>query len=123
LKRDLGISVLLITHDLGVIAEICDRVCIMYAGTVVEEASTLDLFKNSAHPYTKGLLGCVPDPGKRDKELSYIEGFVPDMINPPMGCRFHPRCGMSSPTCSGEKPKMIDLGGSHFVACYLTSKR
>ncbi len=122
LKRDLGISVLLITHDLGVIAEICDRVCIMYAGTVVEEASTLDLFKNSAHPYTKGLLGCVPDPSKRDKGLSYIEGFVPDMINPPMGCRFHPRCDMSSSICIGKKPEMIDLGNSHFVACYLPNK-
>lgn len=123
LKRDFGISVLLITHDLGVIAEICDRVCIMYAGTVVEEASTLTLFKNAAHPYTKGLLGCVPDSSKRNKGLSYIEGFVPDMINPPMGCRFHPRCSMASSLCSKEKPKMIDLGNNHSVACYLAIKR
>jgi len=122
LKMDLGISVLLITHDLGVIAEICDRVAIMYAGTVVEMASTMDLFKNAVHPYTKGLLGCVPNPSKREKGLSYIEGFVPDMVNPPSGCRFHPRCGKATAICSVEKPSLIDLGNGHVVACHLAKK-
>jgi oligopeptide/dipeptide ABC transporter ATP-binding protein len=119
LKTDLGISVLLITHDLGVVAEVCDRVSVMYAGNVVEEASTSDLFKNPLHPYTKGLLGCVPDPSKREKGLLYIEGFVPDMVDPPNGCRFHPRCEKAMPLCRREKPRIVKFGNDHMVACHL----
>ncbi len=111
-------TVILITHDLGIAAQFCDRIMIMYAGTVVEQAKTEELFENPLHPYTKGLLKAIPRLGNRSK-LSGIPGSVPDLVNPPSGCRFHPRCPYAMKICSVEKPVLTELGSDHLVACHL----
>ncbi len=119
LKQRVGSSILLITHDMGVIAEVVDRVCVMYAGVVIEIAPVRDLFRRPLHPYTQGLLNSIPrmdDPGKR---LESIPGSVPNLINPPTGCRFHPRCPHAMPICKEQRPPMTVEGEDHVVACYL----
>ncbi|AEC51398.1 dipeptide ABC transporter, dipeptide-binding protein [Pyrococcus sp. NA2] len=118
LKETYNFSVLFITHDLGVVAEICDRVGVMYAGNIVEIASTEELFENPLHPYTKGLLSVVPDP-RYKKKLKPLRGSVPSLINPPSGCRFHPRCNYATEICTKEKPKLSEYSPGHFVACHL----
>jgi peptide/nickel transport system ATP-binding protein len=117
LKEDIITSILLITHDLGVVAETCDRVCVMYAGNVCEIADVKDLFNNPKHPYTTALLSSVP---KRSQTgaLETIEGSVPNLVTPPSGCRFHPRCKLAMEKCSKEIPETRDTGGGHLVACY-----
>jgi len=117
LKEDIITSILLITHDLGVVAETCDRVCVMYAGNVCEIADVKDLFNNPKHPYTKALLSSVP---KRSQTgtLETIEGSVPNLVTPPKGCRFHPRCKLAMEKCSTEVPETRDTGGGHLAACY-----
>ncbi len=122
LLRDLvekkGTSIILITHSLGVAREMTDRIYVMYAGTMVEEASTQELFKNPLHPYTVGLLGSVPK--LTGKGISAgIPGRIPDYLHPPEGCRFHPRCAQAMPVCSREKPPFYDAGSKHRVACFL----
>jgi len=92
LREQLNLSVIIITHDLGVVAAVCDRVLVMYAGQIVEDASIKQLFDNPAHPYTRGLLQAVPDPTKPKKKLKGIPGALPNLLNPPMGCRFQTRC-------------------------------
>ncbi|BBJ28446.1 ABC transporter ATP-binding protein [Athalassotoga saccharophila] len=111
-------TVILITHDLGVAAQFCDKIMIMYAGTVVEQAKTEELFDNPLHPYTKGLLKAIPKVGNRDK-LTGIPGSVPDLVNPPSGCRFHPRCPYAMKICSVEKPPLTEMNPGHLVACHL----
>ncbi|MEA3485520.1 MAG: ABC transporter ATP-binding protein [Candidatus Aerophobetes bacterium] len=117
IKERLGSSVLFITHDLGVVAEMCDYVAVMYAGNVCEMAPIKKLFKNPLHPYTVALMRSLPESGK--KRLESIKGNVPNLINPPSGCRFHPRCSKSMPICSKEKPTPIELEEEHFVACHI----
>jgi len=119
LKRELNTSILLITHDLGIIAQMCDRVAVMYAGTVVEHAPNLQLFKDPKHPYTQGLLKAIPIVGKHRKRLVVIPGTVPNLIHPPAGCRFHTRCAHAMPKCKEEKPGELEVEEGHFVACYL----
>lgn len=117
-------SVLFITHDLAVIAEMCNRVGVMYAGNIVEEASVTDIFENPKHPYTTGLLQSIPrvdKAGIRMMKLETIPGNVPNLITPPTGCRFHPRCKFKMDICETSKPKLVDLGGNHKVACFLYS--
>lgn len=116
LKEKLGTSVIYITHDMGVIAEISDRVAVMYAGSVVEVAPVKELFKNSLHPYTKALLESIPRPGA---ELKSIPGTVPNLINPPPGCRFHPRCPKAFEQCVKETPELKKVSEEHWVACFL----
>ncbi|HEV2166424.1 MAG TPA: ABC transporter ATP-binding protein [Thermoplasmata archaeon] len=119
LKDRVGTAILLITHDLGVIAEVADRVCVMYAGNVVEIAPVKTLFSRPLHPYTQGLLASIPrldDPGKK---LESIPGSVPNLIFPPSGCRFHPRCPHAMPVCKEARPPMTSEGEGHRVACYL----
>lgn len=111
-------SVLFITHDLGLVAEICDRVTVMYAGDACETATVKDLFKQPLHPYTQGLLRAVPKL-EEQKELETIPGTVPNLIHPPSGCRFHPRCPFAMDICSKKKPPTIEYVKGHFVACYL----
>ncbi|MGC8589273.1 ABC transporter ATP-binding protein [Athalassotoga sp.] len=111
-------TVILITHDLGVAAQFCDKILIMYAGTVVEQAKTEDLFQNPLHPYTKGLLKAIPKVGNKDK-LVGIPGSVPDLVKPPAGCRFHPRCSYAMEICKIQKPPLKELGPDHLVACHL----
>ena len=111
-------SVLLITHDLGIVAETCDKVAVMYAGNVIEYGDVRDIFKRHKHPYTEGLLNSVPKL-KISGELYTIEGTVPNLITPPTGCRFHPRCPEARKKCSELKPPDVEVELGHFVSCFL----
>ncbi len=122
LKKTQISSVLFITHDLGVVAEICDRVTVMYAGDTCETASVKDLFKEPMHPYTKGLLKSVPK-GEIGEKLQTIPGTVPNLITPPSGCRFHPRCPDVMEICKSQKPEMLMMKDGHSVACHLYRKK
>lgn len=117
LKDEYGMSVLFITHDLGVVAEIAQRVAVMYSGRIVEEADTEALFREPLHPYTRGLLNCIPRVDRREDSLNVITGQVPNPANFPSGCRFHPRCPDCMEQCRRESPELIDLGGRK-VACH-----
>ncbi len=119
LQKEFGTSVLWITHDMAVIAQICDRVCVMYAGNVVEKTDVWTLFKEPCHPYTVQLLRAIPSEAVTVDELEEIPGSVPRLIRPPTGCRFHPRCGRRMPICSEEKPKETEISPDHTVACHL----
>ncbi len=119
LRKRVGTAILLITHDLAVVAEVADRVCVMYAGQIVERGPVKELFRRPLHPYTQSLLGSVPRVDRPDKELHAIPGTVPNLIDPPAGCRFHPRCPHAMPVCQGQRPPMTDEGSAHAVACYL----
>jgi peptide/nickel transport system ATP-binding protein len=119
LKEKFGSSILYITHDMGIIAEMCDRVAVMYGGVVCEIADVMEIFKNPLHPYTKALLESIPRPGK---ELKSISGIVPSLINPLPGCRFHDRCQNTMEICTKIKPKMIEVKKGHFVQCHLYAR-
>ncbi len=119
LQRELGMSILLITHNLGVVAETCDRVGVMYSGNVIELADVETLFEAPLHPYTQGLLGSVPRPDRDLDSLTIIPGSVPSLINPPPGCRFHPRCSHAMEICHREKPRELMVDEGHMVACHL----
>jgi len=123
LKRKLVGSTLLITHDLGVVAELCDRVAVMYAGNIVEIAEVNELFAKPLHPYTQGLMRAVPVVGRPLERLETIQGSVPDLIHPPSGCRFHPRCPFVFERCRVEKPQLCDVGEEHKVACHLYGEK
>ena len=110
-------TVLLITHDLSVVAETCDRVGVMYAGDMVEVGEVDQIINNPQHPYTKGLINAIPS--DRRNELVEIRGSVPNLVNPPSGCRFHPRCDYVRDLCKNEKPKVLQVEKNHMVACYL----
>lgn len=116
LKEEYGLSILYITHDLGVVAQVCDRAAIMYGGGLVEIADVKELFKNPLHPYTKLLLEAVPSPEK--EELRSIKGSVPNLITPPEGCRFHPRCPYAKEKCSEEVPSLVEVKEGHLVSCH-----
>jgi len=122
LTRRLGTSVLLITHDLGVVAENCTRVIVMYAGEVVEEAATSDLFASAHHPYTEGLLGAMPRVGGEKDRLATIPGTVPPPTNWPKGCRFRDRCPYSWERCETEHPPLYQIGGGHTSRCHLAEE-
>jgi len=118
LNQQLGTAIILITHDLGVVAEVCQRVVVMYAGKVVEEASAHDLFTEPQHPYTVGLLSSIPVLGDNVKEkLVPIGGLPPDLLNPPKGCRFAPRCSRRQPKCA-EEPPLAAVGPNRKAACW-----
>jgi peptide/nickel transport system ATP-binding protein len=116
IKAEKGASVLFITHNLGVASEVCDRVAVMYAGRLCEVAGVEEIFLHPSHPYTKALLDAVPMPGK---ELQTIPGALADALNPPPGCRFHPRCPSATPLCQQDRPKLKEIAKDHMVACYL----
>jgi oligopeptide transport system ATP-binding protein len=120
LSKQLNTSVIIITHDLGVVAGMCDNVCVMYAGKIVEKAKTDDLYKNPAHPYTFGLIQSVPRLDKaKNGRLFSIEGQPPNVIDLPPCCPFHPRCHKVMDICRTQYPPVKDLGNSHEVACWL----
>ncbi len=123
LRRKENLTILLITHNMGLVAEMCDRVAVMYAGSIVEEAEIHELFKNPLHPYTKALLRAVPNPLKKVKKLESIPGTVPNLIFPPPGCRFHPRCPVRRGICTEKKPPILEVYPGHRVACWLYGKR
>lgn len=118
LQRKLGISIMLITHDLGVVAETSDRVFVMYAGNIVEMSDVLSLFKEPLHPYTNGLLMSIPTITNERRRLKSIGGEVPSLIDPPPGCRFHPRCPKVMKICREKRPHMVKIG-ERYVACHL----
>ena len=122
LKEEIISSILLITHDLGVVAEICDRVGVMYAGNLCEVADVKDIFENPLHPYTRALLEAVPKFSDQ-KELKSIEGNVPNLVTPPAGCRFHPRCPHAMDVCRQAFPEMKEVDKNHLVACYWAESR
>ena len=117
LKAQSGAAIILITHDLGVVAEICDEVAVMYAGEIVERASVDELFANPQHPYTVGLLGSIPRLGRQTSHLATIEGMVPNMANPPPGCRFAARCPFAKSTCVAAPPPLASLSAGHWSRC------
>jgi peptide/nickel transport system ATP-binding protein len=117
LKAESGAAIILITHDLGVVAEICDEVAVMYAGEIVERASVDELFENPQHPYTVGLLGSIPRLGRRTSHLASIEGIVPNMAEPPPGCRFAARCPFAKSACIAAPPPLVDLSPGHWSRC------
>ena len=119
LKREMQTSIVLITHDLGVVAQVCRRVAVMYAGVIVEGGDLSAVFKSPKHPYTAGLLRTIPRIGHKREWLDTIEGRVPNLIYPPPGCRFHPRCPQATERCRQERPAMIEVGAGHRVACHL----
>ena len=119
LVRRIGVSVLFISHDLGVIAQLCDRVSVMYAGKIVETASVRNLFAAPYHPYTQGLLQAIPSVDKDRDSLMVISGVVPRLINPPGGCRFHPRCTKRFDPCDNIVPRLFEVAPGHEVACHL----
>jgi oligopeptide/dipeptide ABC transporter ATP-binding protein len=119
LRAELGTAIVLITHDLGVIAELADDVIVMYAGRVIERCAVPRLFADPQHPYTVGLLGSIPRLHADQARLSAIEGFVPDAAAMPSGCRFHPRCPFSVQKCREEEPALIEVTKNHFAACWL----
>ena len=123
LKEEFDISILFITHSISILAEIADVIGIMYAGKLVEIAPTEDIFYNSKHPYTTGLIASTPSVRGKKKELKGIPGSPPDLISPPEGCLFHPRCPYVFDKCHTEHPQLIDVGRDHKVACYLMDKR
>jgi peptide/nickel transport system ATP-binding protein len=119
LQLETGTSILLITHNLGVVAETCNRVGVMYAGVMAEVGDTADIFKDPLHPYTQGLMNLLPKVHQDVERLETIEGTVPNLLNPPSGCRFHPRCPYAMSVCKKEKPPMQEIHEGHFTACHL----
>ena len=117
LKAQSGAAIILITHDLGVVAEVCDEVAVMYAGEIVERASVDELFANPQHPYTVGLLGSIPRLGRRTSHLATIEGMVPNMARPPSGCRFAARCPFAKAACVAAPPPFKNLSPAHWSRC------
>jgi oligopeptide/dipeptide ABC transporter ATP-binding protein len=123
MRSQMGTSVILITHDLGVVAEMAERVAVMYAGEVVEQAEVNKLFEKPLHPYTQGLIGSIPILGQIKERLDVIPGSVPNLVNLPPGCRFAPRCAAREKfglkICETSKPELNDSGGEHLVRCWL----
>jgi oligopeptide/dipeptide ABC transporter ATP-binding protein len=115
-------SVILITHDLATVAQVCTRVLVMYAGRIIEKAPVKTFYKNPAHPYSKGLIQSVPVLGRRSQRLLSIEGMPPSLLNPPPGCRFEPRCSRAMDICAEKYPPESRLGEGRLVSCWLYGK-
>jgi peptide/nickel transport system ATP-binding protein len=118
LKEKFGTSILMITHDLGVVAQMCQKVAIMYAGEIVESGTVYDIFDRTAHPYTEGLLGAIPKVHLQERRLRPIDGLMPDPMELPAGCAFCERCKYAQERCSAEHPPMVLLEGEHYVRCF-----
>jgi oligopeptide/dipeptide ABC transporter ATP-binding protein len=119
LQDQFGLTYLFVAHDLSVVKHISDRVAVMYLGKIVELAETEEIFLRPKHPYTEALLSAVPVPDPDyQAERIILQGDVPSPVNPPKGCRFHPRCSYAKDICSKETPELVDLGGLHYVACH-----
>ena len=125
LRAKVGASVILITHDLGVIAEMAERVAVMYAGQIVEQASVAEIFDHPLHPYTLGLIGSIPVLGKVKERLEVIPGAVPNLVDLPPGCRFAPRCqarvDRSLTICTEQQPDLVEAAPGHAVRCWIHS--
>jgi oligopeptide/dipeptide ABC transporter ATP-binding protein len=121
LAREMGMAVLLVSHDLGIVSQMCHRVIVMYAGRIVEEASIATVFRAPAHPYTRALIACLPELDGRGR-LGAIPGVMPGLTAVPPGCRFHPRCGMAEARCSVEEPRLRAVGPDQIAACHLVGQ-
>lgn len=119
LKKEFNTAMILITHDLGVVSEVCDKVAIMYAGEIIETASLEQLFENPRHPYTLGLFGSIPNLEEEEDRLRPIKGLMPDPTNLPSGCKFHPRCPYATDVCSKQEPKGTEIETGHKVKCLI----
>ena len=119
LKDKLNLSVIMITHDLSIIAETCSKAAIMYAGKIVEYGDIVTIFKEQLHPYTQGLINAFPSIKATKTRMSAIPGFPPDLLNPPLGCRFHPRCPYTMDVCRKKEPRVMEIAKEHYVACHL----
>jgi peptide/nickel transport system ATP-binding protein len=122
LASELGMAVLLVSHDLGIVSQMCHRVIVMYAGKIVEVAPMAQIFHAPAHPYTRGLMTCIPALKHVPARLGSIDGVMPGLRDLPTGCRFHPRCPIAEPRCATEEPVMRSLDNTHQVACHLAAK-
>ena len=122
LVRDMGLTVLLISHDLGVVARVCRRVAVMYAGRIVEDAPLRNILEDPKHPYTQGLLGAIPRLDRPETHLARVPGTIPDLIHPPGGCRFHPRCQVAVDACRIERPVDRTVGPNWRAACHLVDQ-
>ncbi len=122
LQNKYNTSMIMITHDLGIVAEICDHVAIMYAGSVIEYGTVEKLYTDPKHPYTKGLFASIPTLDADEESLHVIKGAPPNPVDLPTGCKFHPRCEFATERCKCEVPNMIDLDDSHCVSCFLFDK-
>jgi len=123
LKARLNLSMILITHDLSIIAELCEKTAIMYAGKIVEQGDIISIFKEPLHPYTQGLLSAFPSIKEAKRRMTSIPGVPPDLLEPPSGCRFHPRCPKAMQICKEREPITVKMGRqTHYVACYLFGK-
>jgi len=118
LVKELGTSVLLVTHNFGIVAENCERVAVMYAGAVVEHGKSRNVLEKPAHPYTKGLLSAVPKLFQKKEMLEVIPGVIPSLIDPPPGCKFHPRCKYAADKCKREIPSPTEVDDGHYVSCF-----
>lgn len=118
LKKLYDMSLILITHDISIVSEIADKIALMYAGHLVEFAEVTSFFEEPLHPYAEALLHSVPNIQLSDQKLEYIPGIPPDLINPPSGCRFHPRCSYEREICRGKEPPLIQVKPGHFVKCF-----
>jgi oligopeptide/dipeptide ABC transporter ATP-binding protein len=123
LATELGMAVLLVSHDLGIVSQMCHRVVVMYAGKIVETAPMAQVFHAPAHPYTRGLMACIPAMEGVPTRLGSIAGVMPGLRDIPAGCRFHPRCPIAEPRCATEEPALRVLDGAHQVACHLASRQ
>lgn len=119
IRNEFGTSLLLITHDLGIVAEVVDRVYVMYIGKIMEHANVFSLYEKPKHPYTKGLLKAVLSIDEFKEKLVTIGGMIPDPLNPPLGCKFHPRCPEAIYICKRQEPPMMEIEDNHFVSCWL----
>ena len=119
LKQERDMSILFITHDLGTVAEIADRIVVMYGGRVAEAGTVLDIFDQPRHPYTLGLINCLPTISMKKDKLTPIPGMIPSLIDPGEGCIFEPRCGQRMTVCSQKRPEVTVVSGEHLVACHL----
>jgi peptide/nickel transport system ATP-binding protein len=118
IQRKMDMSMIYITHDIAVIAEVSDRIGVMYAGRMAELASAVDVFEKPLHPYTHALMNAFPSIEGEKQELKALPGEPPDLLSPPSGCRFHPRCSRTIEKCMGSQPPFEDMGAGHFVACW-----
>ncbi|RLI30797.1 ABC transporter ATP-binding protein, partial [Candidatus Bathyarchaeota archaeon] len=118
LKKKFNAGIILITHDISIVAEMADRIALMYAGQLMEFSDALSIFEEPLHPYTEALLQSIPNIQLSDQKLRYIPGSPPDLINPPSGCRFHPRCPYAMDVCRVKEPPMIEVEKGRMVKCF-----
>lgn len=119
LKDEMNLAMIMITHDLSIISETCEKAAIMYAGKIVEQGDIVTIFREPLHPYTQGLIGAFPNIKAAKRRMASIHGSPPDLLEPPTGCRFHPRCSHVMDICKKEEPKSIKVAENHYVACHL----